>query len=183
MKRLLLNIATFKTGYVICAFSATRLPLLAVPAIAALLVLHLWLTEKWKLELRLILIVGIIGGIVDSALGNLGVMRFAVGESTSVFAPAWLIALWMIFATTLPHALKWLAGRPLLAGAVGFVGGPLSYYAGSLTGAIDLNEHAMTSLVAIGAAWAVVLPLISWLSTRPEFNAYDVQVAAQPVPD
>ncbi|NNF67719.1 MAG: DUF2878 domain-containing protein [Gammaproteobacteria bacterium] len=175
MKRLLLNIVGFKTAWLTCAFGAAVNGWIPVAVIAVLISIHLTVAERWLPELRLILLVGVLGAIVDSSLGLFGVMTYVVGDSTSQLAPPWLIALWMSFATVLPYGLRWLSTKPLVSIVMGAAAGPASYYGGSKAGAVIMGDALIFSLVAIGVAWALVMPLISWLSRQPYFDAHDIK--------
>ena len=84
------------------------------------------------------------GAIVDSVLGYLGILIFRDSLIASWLCPPWLIALWMIFATTFQSSLSWRAGRYWIAAVSGGIFVPVSYYAGQ---ALD----ALTGGVADGA--------------------------------
>ena len=56
-------------------------------------------------------------------------MRFASAGSLPI-APFWMLALWIAFATTLNHSMRWLMHRPVVAAIGGAVFGPLAYLAG-----------------------------------------------------
>lgn len=172
MKKIVLNAAIYQTGWFICALGASRAPAMVVPVIGAMVALQLWITGSWRPDLRLVFAVGAIGALIDSTLGSLGIMSYVVGDSTQMLAPPWLIALWMIFATTIPHALRFLAGRPLIASIFGALGGAGSYYAGDVVfHAIQIGENTVISLAVIAATWAVAMPFLSWLSRRRPFTA------------
>ena len=49
-----------------------------------------------------------IGFLVDSALVRAHFVEFA-SASQDGWAPFWMVSLWMVFATTLNHSLRWLA--------------------------------------------------------------------------
>jgi hypothetical protein len=64
-----------------------------------------------------------------------------------------MLCLWIAFATTLGHSLRWLMNRPVAAAAAGAVGGPLAYLAAGRLGALEIATPAAT------------LPLIALLYT------------------
>ena len=76
------------------------------------------------------------GAIVDNVLGYLGILIFRDSLIASWLCPPWLIALWMIFATTFQSSLSWRAGRYWIAAVSGGIFGPVSYYAGQALGAL-----------------------------------------------
>ena len=58
---------------------------------------------------------------------------------------------------------RWLRGRPVLASVFGLVGGPTTYLAGEKLGGIVLvNQTA--ALVALAVGWALIMPVLMWLS-------------------
>jgi hypothetical protein len=71
-----------------------------------------------------------------------------------------MVALWMLFATTLSSSMAWLAGRHRLAAVLGAVCGPLSYAAGARLGAIELPPHALASFAGIALVWGLAMPAL-----------------------
>ena len=124
-------------------------------AVAVVLVaVHLALRRE-RAEWRLIAAAVIAGVVVDSALVISGKVQFASAWPPS-FAPFWMVSLWMAFATTLNHSLRWLMTRPLAAAAAGAIGGPLAYLAGARLGALTLVEPGV-GLTLIAVLWALAL--------------------------
>jgi hypothetical protein len=70
-----------------------------------------------------------------------------------------MVALWANFATTLNVSMRLLRSRLLLAALFGAIGAPLAYYAGARLGAVDLVA-TLPALLAIGAGWLVLCPLL-----------------------
>jgi len=132
--------------------------ILGLLAVAALMVLNLMLASDRRAVIALALIAGIIGLVVDSGLGLLGVFSFS-------FAPVWIVALWMAFGSVLPAFLSWLAGRYLWAALLGAVTAPISYYGGVRLGAVEM-PNPLFSLAAIALAWAALMPLLLRLAER-----------------
>lgn len=81
--------------------------------------------------------------------------------------PLWMLALWPLFATTLPVSLRALQSRPLIAALVGALFAPLAYSAGRAAGAIALPDTPR-SLAVLAAAWMVVLPALLEICRRLE---------------
>ena len=61
-----------------------------------------------------------------------------------MLAPAWILALWALFAIALREPLRWLHGRWPLAALLGALGGPLSYAGAERLGACTLNRPVAT---------------------------------------
>lgn len=126
--------------------------------------LHLGLAHAAATELKIILLTGLIGALWETLLVNQGWVRYA-GGGWPGFAPMWIIALWLAFATTFNVSLRWLQGRHGLSAMLGLIGGPLAWYAGMRMGALELPdlEH---DLLAIGLGWAVLMPVLLHLASR-----------------
>ena len=160
----LINIASFYLGWFACVLGATRnMPWLGALVMAALLVLHLVLTENRTRELRFILVTGLLGTSLDSLLMLSGLYTFT-NHTLAWLCPVWLTALWMGFASTLNHSMRWLYGRYRLACLFGAVGGPLSYYAGVRLGALTFVPSAEVALTVLIIVWSLIVPGLLWLA-------------------
>ena len=160
----LLNFAMFYLGWFACVMGAGRGQLWLGPSVvAALVLMHLCLTPRPLQETRLILVVGIFGFAIDTLQASAGLYAFTRTSVAPWLCPLWMVALWMIFATTLNGSMAWLAGRFGLAAALGALCGPASYVTGARLGAIELPAHARLSLVGIAIVWACVMPSLLWL--------------------
>lgn len=132
--------------------------ILGLIAVAALLALNLVFASDRRAVIALALIAGIVGLVVDSGLGLMGVFSFS-------FAPPWIVALWMAFGSVLPAFLSWLTGRYVWAALLGAVAAPMSYYGGVRLGAVQM-PNLLFSLAAIALAWAAIMPLLLRLTER-----------------
>jgi hypothetical protein len=158
--RLLANSALFQIAWFACVFGTQRpwLLLIAAGCIAA----HLcWLLQPG--EWRLWLITAACGWILDSALLQLGVLRFS-GDSPVL--PLWLALLWLAFASTLRHSLAWTARPWWLGSLLGAIGGPLSYLGGARLADVEMPHGAPASLLVLAVVWAVLLPALHALASR-----------------
>jgi hypothetical protein len=126
--------------------------------------LHLGLAHAAATELKIILLTGLIGALWETLLVSQGWVRYSGGSWTG-FAPWWIIALWLTFATTFNVSLRWLQGRHGLSALLGLIGGPLAWYAGMRMGALELLDPAH-DLLAIGLGWAVLMPSLLRLAAR-----------------
>ena len=162
----LLNFAMFYLGWFACVVGAAQGELWLGPSVvAALVLIHLSLTPRPVQEIWLILVIGIFGFAIDTVQASAGLYAFTRTSAAPWLCPLWMVALWMIFATTLNTSMAWLAGRYGLAAALGALCGPASYAAGARLGAIELPAHARVSLVGIAIVWACVMPTLLWLRT------------------
>jgi hypothetical protein len=160
----LLNFAMFYLGWFACVVGAAHgEPWLGPSVVAAFVLIHLSLTSRLAQETWLILVIGIFGFTIDTLQAAAGLYAFTRTSAAPWLCPLWMVALWMIFATTLNASMAWLAGRYGLAAVLGALCGPASYVAGARLGAIELPAHAGVSLVGIAIVWACVMPTLLWL--------------------
>ena len=166
MLRLLANIVVFQAGWFACVLGAAHgRPWLGPLAAAAVVIGWLVASPRPRPLATLIALTGIVGLCWDSWLSVLGLIGYPPGPFTPPLAPPWILALWVLFATTLPVSLRWLQGRLVLAAILGVITAPLSYYGGARLGALTLL-HLQPALWAQAAGWALLLPLLLLLSRR-----------------
>jgi len=150
----LVNLAAFQVAWFSSVLGAAQqMPWIGPVAVLIALALHLRAARKPFEEILLVLSCALIGATFDSILVAAGWVSYDAGLFNANFAPYWIITMWMLFATTLNVSMRWLRGKPKLAAAFGFYGGPASYFAGQALGGITLSEPvaALTAL-AIGLA-------------------------------
>jgi hypothetical protein len=127
----LFNIAAFEVAWFSSVFGGAQgMPWLGPVAVLIVLAVHLHAARKPFEEVLLVLSCALIGAAFDSMLVAAGWVTYKAGLFSNYFAPYWIIAMWMLFATTLNVSMRWLRGKPKLAAIFGFFGGPASYLAG-----------------------------------------------------
>ncbi len=163
---LLINVGAFKLGWLSSVVGgAQQLPWLGPVVVFVAVALHLARAQRPRSELMLILSCGLIGAVFDSILVAAGWVTFPSGMFSDVMAPYWIVTMWMLFGTTINLSMRWMRGRPLLASAFGFLGGPLAYLAGHKIGGIQfVDQPAALAMLAIG--WAVMMPLLVRIGER-----------------
>ncbi len=163
---LLINLTAFKLGWLSSVFGgAQQLPWLGPLVVFIAVAIHLARAQRPSSELMLILSCGLIGAVFDSALVAAGWVTFPSGMFSDSMAPYWIVTMWMLFGTTINLSMRWMRGRPLLASAFGFVGGPLAYLAGHKIGGIQfVDQTAAIAMLAVG--WAIIMPLLMHLGER-----------------
>jgi hypothetical protein len=119
---------------------------------------HLWHVPQPSREARIVAVVAMTGWLWDSALVAAGWLAYPGAAAATVVAPAWIAALWAVFAVQLNVLFVWLRGRWALAMAVGACAGPLSFRAGALLGAVRF-AHPLVALAVLAAGWSLLLPL------------------------
>jgi hypothetical protein len=96
------------------------------------------------------------GLALDGFLAASGWLRYAA-PLPALPAPAWIVSLWVAFAMTLQHSMRWVMARPVLAVAFGAVGGPLAYW-GASRGfhAVDFSMPVQATL-ALAVGWGIAM--------------------------
>ncbi|MDJ0759664.1 MAG: DUF2878 domain-containing protein [Woeseiaceae bacterium] len=167
----LINFAAFQVGWFSSVLGgAKQLPWAGPLAVLAIVALHLYRSDKPQAELKLILACGLIGTVFDSLLVAANWVGYPSGMFSAFMAPYWIIAMWMLFATTLNVSMGWMKGRPWLAAAMGLVAGPLTYIAGHKLGGIEFANQT-AALIALGLGWAVMMPALMKLAGH--LDGYD----------
>jgi len=161
----LINFVLYQGGWTACVLSAAHgVPDIGVGVALAIVAIHLLAGRERSRELALITAAAVLGGIWDSLLVGLRVVRYPE-LSHAVAVPLWMIALWMLFATTLNSSLSWLQHDLRMASLLGAIGGPLAYAAADRLGALQLPNYAL-SMSMLCAGWAMMTPLLVWLARR-----------------
>ncbi len=163
---IILNLILFQIGWFSCVLGAANdWPWIGVCAAAIVVALHIARARRPLKEIALIATATALGTAWDSTLVAAGLFSYPVGNVLANTAPVWILAMWTLFATTLNVSLRWLKGRPFLAGLLGAVGGPSAYYAGAEIGAATLVDP-VAALAAQAVGWALIMPLLVTLSSR-----------------
>ena len=158
----LLNFVAYQLAWFACVLGAAHHLASAGAAFAiAVTAVHLALRREAS-ELRLVACAAAIGFLVDSALVRAHFVEFS-STSLDGWAPFWMVSLWMAFATTLNHSLRWLTSRPWVATLSGAIGGPLAYLAGAKLGAMTLASP-VPAMLLIAGLWAVAMGILSLLT-------------------
>ena len=163
---LLINVVAFKLGWLSSVIGgAQHLPWLGPLVVSVAVAVHLFRARRPGSEFVLIVSCGLVGAVFDSALVAAGWVTYPSGMFSDVLAPYWIVAMWMLFGTTINLSMRWMRNRPLLASAFGFVGGPLAYVAGHKIGGIQfVDQPAAVAMLAVG--WALIMPLLMHLGER-----------------
>lgn len=135
--------------------------------------LHLRWVESFKHALPLFLTV-LIGCLLDQLGYRWGLVSFPYSDLWAAWIPAWMMALWLAFATTLNVSMRWMQGKPLLAVVLGAIFGPVAYLGAQALGVV-LLPLGTTSLLWISLEWAIAMPLMLWIRAHYRQRFIDVQ--------
>jgi hypothetical protein len=162
------NFVLFQLGWFACVLGAARgWPWAGSICAAGVAACHLWSARRWRRAAVLLLAAVAIGTVWDSIPVTLGWLHYSSGQIATGIAPHWIVALWLLFATTLNVSLRWLRGRYLLAAVLGVVAGPLAYCAGAELGALQFTRPPR-DLAFLAGGWGLILPALVWLASRAD---------------
>ena len=161
MARYIRNLVLFKLGWVACVMlAAAGRPVMATLVVAAVVLAHLATVPVKSKESMLLVSAALIGMTWESLLVKFGVVSYSGYTDATALAPHWIVAMWVLFATTINHGLRWIKRSWVVASAAGLIGGPLAFFSGAQLGAVEFSNTAL-ALAAIGVGWAVLLPTLA----------------------
>jgi hypothetical protein len=162
-----INFLFYQVGWFCCVLGAAKgYPISGSLVALVLLGIHLWLAESRQAEAKLMLYACLFGVLIDSFQQALGILTFKSDPYWPLWLPLWILVVWAQFATLFHYALYWLSQRYLLGALFGFIGGPLAYWGGVRLGAASFGDNLFFSLSFLALVWALVTPLLLWLSRR-----------------
>lgn len=163
----IVNLVLYQIGWFSCVLGTSYgFPLVGAIGAAALVTLHLLLTDDRKAEIQLILYLCLLGAVVDSLQQAAGLFTFKTSPRWPLWLPLWVFVIWAQFATLFRFALHWLSGRYLLGAFLGALGGPLAYWGGIRLGAASFGDRPFITLVILAIVWAGVIPVFLWIRQK-----------------
>ena len=157
MGKALQNLAFFKAGWIACVLlAAMGQTTLAVFAVAFVVALHLARVAAPAKETLTLIAAAAIGFTWESIMVATGLVQYPAG---GVVAPLWIVAMWVLFATTINHGFRWMKRNWMYSAALGLIGGPLAFIGGAGLGAAEFS-NTILALAVIGIGWAFLLPLL-----------------------
>lgn len=165
-RRLLVVFAGFQLVWLICAVGAGRgASTPGIAAAAAFIAAQVACSRRAGATALTVAVAGLIGFCAESLLAAGGLVHYAAPWPSAHIAPAWIVALWMAFGTTLGTMEEALGRHQIATSAViGGVFGPISYVAGARIGALTLPDASNASLIAVAAIWGMALPFLILMS-------------------
>jgi fucose 4-O-acetylase-like acetyltransferase len=174
---LIVNIVIYQIGWFACILGAANgRPLVGVLVVAAAVTWHLYRADEPRTEFWLVAIAAAIGAAWDSLLVATGLLVYPSGILVEGAAPYWIVALWVIFATTFNVSLRWFKQHLLLAALFGAAGGPLAFYAGARLDGVVFTDTTI-ALTALGLGWTLLMPTMMLLARR--YNGYSQAAPAR----
>ncbi len=165
----LVNAMLFNGVWIACvAGSAKQLIWPAALSCAILAAYQLHPSNRHSNDIKLVILSVILGLIVDTIWVQFGFMDFTEKRPFSNVAPAWIIILWVGFALTVNHSLKWLTIHPLLPAITGAIAAPLTYFAGIKIGAVEYTASITEVSIGLAVAWAIALTILVEVGKRED---------------
>jgi len=153
MKKIILNLLIFQVGWLVCVLGGNVYALIYTPLALAF---HHWFVLSRASEWPVVAMITATGCLWDALMAFSGVINY---DNTDLLGlPIWLICLWVLFATTFHHSLRWLASHLWLAAIFAAVFGPFSYWAGSQMSDANIGLPLISSLLIIAAGWSLLFP-------------------------
>ncbi|MDF1762102.1 MAG: DUF2878 domain-containing protein [Oleibacter sp.] len=156
MKIKIINFIGFQVCWFACVFGGT---LWAAPLVTLYMLIHTRFANGY--EWRLMTAISLIGIAIDMLWHTLGLTAFP--DTQSPLIPIWLMLLWLAFSATMLHSLNHFFTRPWLIGLLSMVSAPLSYFAGTRAGAIEITNQGY---IAIALEWGVLMFLAALLHQK-----------------
>lgn len=156
---LVINILIYQMVWFLCVFKGDGGAFLAL----FLLAFHLQRSTHLREDLKMMLVLLLVGLVVDGAIRYFGLISYRVD---GVPIPFWLAVVWLALAILPHHSLNWLKGRPLLSIVFASIGGPLAYWAGVRFGSAEFNSPLLLSLAVLATVWALMWPLVMAVANR-----------------
>lgn len=178
---MILNLVLFQIGWVVTVAGAAEGYWWAGPVSLLVLAAITFRLTPWpRTDFALMCAACLIGLLVDTAYVQLGLLRFSEPVPFMGLAPIWILGMWMSFALTLNHSMRFFKQHMGLAAVFGLIGGPLAYFvAADKFAAAEMLASPWLVYGAIGVVWALVTPLLLSLAAYwlPRF---DPELRARP---
>ncbi|MEO1082892.1 MAG: DUF2878 domain-containing protein [Acidobacteriota bacterium] len=155
-----------QVGWFSCVLGAAwGVAWLGPAVVLVLVVLHLLYSRSWRRDLALMAGLCLVGVAFETLLVRSGWIVYE-GAVVAGWAPPWIVALWVHFGTMRHALLRMVYGRPAVGALAGAIGGPLAYAGGVALGAASFSPPEWRAPLALGVAWALVIPLASFFAWR-----------------
>ncbi|MCH9807628.1 MAG: DUF2878 domain-containing protein [Alphaproteobacteria bacterium] len=163
----IVNVVAFQAAWLALVIGAANGFALAGQVVAVLAIaLHLMVSPNPTAQAKLIVAAALLGLINESVILSSGFVSYASPSGIAWLPPAWLIALWPVFATSINVACRPARGWTIAAIFFGLLVAPIGYIVGANLGAMSFSQPQLNGLAAIGLAWAVSLPVLLVLARR-----------------
>jgi len=162
-----INAALFQILWFAAILGSAKLMLW--PSVVACTVLAIWQlhpARKHASDIMLVCVAILLGLVIDTFLLQLDLYQFTYPFPVEGISPLWIILMWIGFALTVNHSMKWLELHALLPALMGAVFAPLSYLAGLRLGAIEYFADPLVVSAWISVSWAIALTILARIPNK-----------------
>lgn len=143
------------------------MPVVGWSAFVIVMAIHFFrVSINKKKDLIEILVIGGLGILLDTALGNTGILNFKEFYFLGVFPPLWLWGIWFLYASTISYSFILLRNKLPAQIIIGGFFAPVSYITGAKFGLLSVYQPFPTYYMIHGACWLVFFPLCFYLSKK-----------------
>ena len=112
-------------------------------------------SDNKKKTIQTVLLISILGYLFDTILVSFDIYNFKTSLYIGVL-PIWMIVLWPSFAILFDEILIFLSKYKIIAVILSSILGPLTYFAGSPLGLININNLVVFFILMI-LFWAILM--------------------------
>ncbi|NVK21757.1 MAG: DUF2878 domain-containing protein [Kangiellaceae bacterium] len=163
----IINFILFQSIWLACVIGAANNNMISAWILFATLVYWQLFCSKNRNSKDLYFVATLLpmGMVIDSLWVYFKLIEYKELWPSSSLAPYWIGVLWVTFALSLNHSMKWLFDHPKIALIFGALGGPLSYLAAQRLGAIIIDRLYLT-LMLLSLAWLLTMGIILYLNKK-----------------
>lgn len=162
---LILNGVLYSIGWLVCvlcgAAGLSWPPIVFTAVVVPGQLLYLRRND-WRIcsvDCLLLVYGALLGLLLELFFINSGILIYQTpNQLWSALPPGWIWSLYFLFALTFNHSLHYLNAHWILPAILGALGGPVTYFAGSELGAVQIPHPSTYALLAL--AWAGYLTLL-----------------------
>ena len=121
-----------------------------------------------KKTIQTVLLISILGYLFDTILVFFKIYNFKTSLYIGVL-PIWMVVLWPSFAILFDEILIFLSKYKIIAVIVSSILGPLTYFAGSPLGLININNVVVFFILMI-VFWAILMIFYLYYILKLKFN-------------
>ena len=125
----------------------------------AFFLFYLTIGERKKQDAVIVFATTTVGFMLDTLWVHSGWLVYSYPVPRESLAPYWICMLWAGLGLTLNHSLRWLQSRLGLAAMFSLVSAPLSYFAASRLGGVDITQP-LWFYTMLSVSWALTIPAL-----------------------
>lgn len=120
---------------------------------------YLTIGERKKQDAMIVFTATAVGLMLDTLWVQSGWLVYSYPVPSESLAPYWICMLWAGLGLTVNYSLRWLQTRLGLAAAFSLVSAPLSYFAASRFGSVDITQP-LFFYPMLSVSWALTIPAL-----------------------